>query len=188
MQQGQIVEFLGASDDIKVMFIAISQDYILSLERFMPYSDTTVSMSFKPSDEFIEDLHTHYRLMKECFNMNNSQFRDNIIHSYIYIVLMKLTDAYSQWLGIKNRDSSPKNRQLEIYRSFVSLVKENFKTRHDVGFYASELFLSPGHLSRIIKSISGKTVGAWIKDGISHEETPAHDTVRKAATIYLVTA
>ncbi len=39
-RQGQIVEFLGASEDIKLMFIAISQDYILSLERFMPYSDT----------------------------------------------------------------------------------------------------------------------------------------------------
>lgn len=163
-RQGQIVEFLGASEDIKLMFIAISQDYILSLERFMPYSDTPVSMSFTPSEEFVEDLHTHYRLMKECISMNNSQFRDNIIHSYVYIVLMKLTNAYRQWLGNKKQDSSPKNRQLEIYRSFVALVKENFKARRDVGFYASALFLSPGHLSRIIKSISGKTVGAWIRD------------------------
>lgn len=162
-RQGQIVEFLGASEDIKVMFIAISQDYLLSLERFMPYSDTPVSLSFTPSNEFIEDLHTHYRLMKECIDMK-SPFRDNIIHSYIYIVLMKLTNAYKQWLGNKTQDSSPKNRQLEIYRSFVGLVKENFKTQRDVGFYASALFLSPGHLSRIIKSISGKTVGAWIRD------------------------
>ena len=109
------------------MFIAISQDYILSLERFMPYSDTPVSMSFTPSEEFVEDLHTHYRLMKECISMNNSQFRDNIIHSYVYIVLMKLTNAYRQWLGNKKQDSSPKNRQLEIYRSFVALVKREFQ-------------------------------------------------------------
>ncbi|MDE5883172.1 MAG: helix-turn-helix domain-containing protein, partial [Muribaculaceae bacterium] len=43
-------------------------------------------------------------------------------------------------------------------------VKKAFTSHRDVGHYASALHLSPGHLSRIVKNVSGKTVSEWIKD------------------------
>lgn len=163
-KQGLIVEFLGASSDVRIMFIAISQDYIMSLERFMPHSDSSLSMSFTPSEEFMEDINTHYLLIKASIENTDSSFRESIIHSYIYIILVKLITAYNKWTGNRIQERSAVNRQTEIYRRFVSLVKDNFKQHRNVEYYASELFISSGHLSRVIKSISGKTIGAWIKD------------------------
>lgn len=163
-KHGLIVEFLGASGDMKVLFIAISQDYLMSLERFIPHFDSSLSMAFTPSEEFLEELHTHYRLMKASIESPDSTCRESIIHSYIYIVLTKLLIAYSHWIGNKGQECPAINRQIELYRRFVALVKENFKQHRDIEYYASELLVSSGHLSRIVKSISGQTIGCWIKN------------------------
>lgn len=163
-QQGQIVEFLGAEPDIKVMFIAFSQDIIISLERFLPNKDSRLAMSFTPSAEFMDELHTHYRLMKTCIDKTADPFREGIIHSYTYIVLLKLISAYNEWLGGRDSGQASANRQLEIYHRFVNLVKDDYRAHRNLEHYASALFISPGHLSRIVKSVSGKTAMAWIRD------------------------
>lgn len=161
---GRILEFLGASTDIEVMFIAISQEYIVSLERFMPHIDNGLSVSFTPPEEFIHEIFTLYGLIKASIETADSSFRQGIIHSYIYIVLMKLIMAYNNCGGNDSQNCKSANRQIEIYRRFVALVKDNFKQHRNVEFYASQLFMSSGHLSRIVKSISGQTISAWIRD------------------------
>lgn len=163
-RQGQIVEFLGASYDTKVMFMAISQDLIISLERFMPRKDNSLFMCFTPPAEFVDEINTHYRLMKSSIEGDGSLFRESIISSYVYIILMKLIVAYNDWVGCRNNGDAVSSRPLEIYNRFVALVKEDFRRHRDVEHYASALFISSGHLSRIIKNVSGKTVGAWIRD------------------------
>lgn len=160
LRQGQIVEFLGSSDTAKVMFIAVSTDHIINLSRFMPHLDCCQSSPVTPSQEFLDDIHIHYALMKKCIQNTASVFCNDILNLYVHIVLMKLGVAYNE----RDRERLAATRQHEIYRRFVTLVKHNFKRHRNVEFYASSLFISSGHLSRIIKSMSGKTVGVWIRD------------------------
>lgn len=56
------------------------------------------------------------------------------------------------------------NRQMELYNKFVASVKSNYMSHREVSFYASDICISPGHLARIVKNISGKTVSEWIRD------------------------
>lgn len=163
-KQGLIVEFLGASHDLEIMFIAISTDYIMTLERFMPPGDNALSMRLTPSPELFDEIHTHYRLMKSSIENSDEYFRESIIHSYVYILLMKLVMAYNREAGNRSRECTVAGRNTDIYRGFVALVKDNFRQHRNVDFYASALFVSSGHLSRIIKSLSGRTVRAWVRD------------------------
>lgn len=40
----------------------------------------------------------------------------------------------------------------------MQLLPHHFMEHHDIGFYASELFITTTHLSRIVRQVSGRTV------------------------------
>lgn len=52
---------------------------------------------------------------------------------------------------------------------FIKLLREHIYEKRSVGFYASELCVSPQYLNRIIKNMSGKTVYAWIAHMLTAE-------------------
>lgn len=44
----------------------------------------------------------------------------------------------------------------------MQLLEENFKRERAVAFYAGKLFVTPKHLSAVLKEVSDKTAGEWI--------------------------
>ena len=54
------------------------------------------------------------------------------------------------------------SRREELLSQFIDLIEANFKTERAVNFYAEKLFVTPKHLSAVLKEISGKTAGEWI--------------------------
>lgn len=55
------------------------------------------------------------------------------------------------------------SRKEEIMARFILAVSEEFRVQREVGYYAKKLFISPKHLSSVVKEISGKTAGDWIE-------------------------
>ena len=54
------------------------------------------------------------------------------------------------------------DRTENIFINFIRLLPDNFIEHHDVGFYADRLFITPTHLSRVIRKITGRTVVHYI--------------------------
>lgn len=54
-------------------------------------------------------------------------------------------------------------------RSFLRLVHANFTRERSVGFYASELCVSPKYLSALVKESTGRTAARWIEDYVIME-------------------
>lgn len=54
----------------------------------------------------------------------------------------------------------------QLVEQFLYHVRENFRQHRDMEFYAERLCLSPNHLSRTIKKLSGKTGSDWISDHV----------------------
>ncbi|WP_346297970.1 helix-turn-helix domain-containing protein [Alistipes sp.] len=55
-------------------------------------------------------------------------------------------------------------RPNEIFRSFERLAVKNYRTAHDIAFYAGRLHISPTYLSRIVKQVTGHTVKAHLAE------------------------
>lgn len=53
--------------------------------------------------------------------------------------------------------------QGRITDNFLKLVQENFRKERFLGFYASELGISPKHLARTVKAQTGMTAVSWIE-------------------------
>lgn len=53
-------------------------------------------------------------------------------------------------------------RKDRLIIDFLNLVSQNYKEKHDIGFYAAKLDITPIYLSRIVKEVTGLTVGDHI--------------------------
>lgn len=66
-------------------------------------------------------------------------------------------------------EASIYNDKEDIIARFTHLVGNHCKEEHSVGFYAQELCVEPKYLSRILKSVSGKTANRYIDGAIISE-------------------
>ncbi|MBO6560795.1 MAG: helix-turn-helix domain-containing protein [Nisaea sp.] len=60
----------------------------------------------------------------------------------------------------------PRDRQHDLVRRFRELVEGNFRTVRSVAGFAAMLAITPTHLTRTVKAVTGQTAGAIIQDRI----------------------
>lgn len=88
-------------------------------------------------------------------------------------VLCMLQAALYEMMDINTRNSSEemsaRTRKEEIMAKFIIAVSENFRNERQVAYYARKLFITPKHLSSVVKEISGKTAGDWIENYVIME-------------------
>lgn len=99
-------------------------------------------------------------IIKEKHN-KKSFFKEEIIASsfglIMYYYVSKFKEAYPN-LEVKN------TRYEEITFRFLKLLNENFKQERSVQYYADILCLTPGHLSKILKEVSGRSASQLINE------------------------
>lgn len=54
------------------------------------------------------------------------------------------------------------SRSEYLYIKFIALLDRHISCERHIGFYASQLFITPKYLSGIVKKVSGETANYWI--------------------------
>lgn len=97
----------------------------------------------------IEDEHTQRK-----------SYSQNIIRSYVNILLFELTRAYEQSLPqVKDKDTVN-----QLLRDFEALVNKNYRMLHSVNDYAKLLHITANYLNTICKKRKDKSAGEIIRD------------------------
>lgn len=65
-------------------------------------------------------------------------------------------------LGVKDRSS-------EYFDKLMALLSEHYRDQRNVEFYAEKMHVSSKHLSRVIRSYTGKSVHQWIDEFVALE-------------------
>lgn len=88
-------------------------------------------------------------------------------------VLCILQAALYEMMEINKRnmvtEDTPRSRKEEIMARFILAVSEDFRDNRLVSYYAHKLFITPKHLSSVVKEISGRTAGDWIENYVVME-------------------
>ena len=92
------------------------------------------------------------RFMGEMFNM----MRINIQKQNLYF-LSKGLDLLLSLIKAQPNDNLPTH-----VATFLESVFSTERPQQTLATYAAECFVSPGHLNRIVKDATGKSVGSWI--------------------------
>ena len=84
----------------------------------------------------------------------------DIVQSYFIALLCEINQAY------KPMSASMQTNAVSITNRFKELLFSSLKTNHRVTDYASLLNITPNHLNKSVKTITGKSPTKWIDEAI----------------------
>lgn len=90
-----------------------------------------------------------------------SVYQDRILRYLCGVVLLQLADIFE---AKAPQDAENLKRQKDLFRQFKKLLMTNYRQQHTIAFYADQLHISNAYLSRIIKSVTGRTVLSHINE------------------------
>lgn len=99
-----------------------------------------------------------------------SEWSQDALSSGMRMLLCTILNKLSVFTGYdKTRKGTYKNRAEEHFFRFIELLSAHHKQERRVEYYASCLYVTPKHLSTVVKKISGKTPSKWIEDMVMEE-------------------
>ena len=172
IQQGDLYIY---SPGLAVTIIDASADYqsvCLMVDEFTtlesPAVRDMVSLAFLPIVQMsipkltltAEQASLFEGRMREIISYQQSSnvYKDKLLRMLYAVFLVDLQNVLE--VSISHRQVPP--RVEEIFIGFNRLLPEHFIEHRDIGFYADQLCITNDYLSRIVKKVSGRTVGDFI--------------------------
>lgn len=163
---GSLVHIIDVSDDFKDICLFVDEQMTHSAQAFrnllrasmIPLSQFSKSKLPLTSDD-ANRLQSVMMLISEYISRPLSL--KNEILEMLYSVF--IDDLISIQAFEKTRFSISKQSE-EIFISFYALLQKNYIEQHNIGFYADSLNITTTYLSRIVKTISGRTVMECINE------------------------
>lgn len=90
-------------------------------------------------------------------------FRNEIIHSILSAAILAVCGELKLMLPSSNEKNQLPSSH---FQRFIKLLHNSEIKYHSVEYYASELCISPKHLTAICKKYSGKTANDWIREQV----------------------
>ena len=118
-------------------------------------------------DEEAADISGFYKFLREKLKGPSTPFLKQKVLCMLQAALYEMME-----INIKKSDKieqGARSRKEEIMARFIIAVSEDFRTERQVAYYAHKLFITPKHLSSVVKEISGRTAGDWIENYVIME-------------------
>ena len=170
---GSLIHIIDVSDDFKSICLFVDEQMTHSAQAFrnlLKASMIPLSQFGKSKLSLTRDdanrVHSVMMLISEYISQPLSL--KNEILEMLYSVF--IDDLISIQAFEKTRFSISKQSE-EIFISFYALLQKNYIEQHNIGFYADALNITTTYLSRIVKSISGRTVMECINEMLAIEAT-----------------
>ena len=140
---------------------SIPISFIDSLNLFQNYGQ---SPPLLPQEEHFEVI---IGFVKNIFNLfhSDTHMKNFSIGSFLKLLLIECNNTCSINPIESDVDTSGDN----LIRKFKKAVENHYKKEHSTTFYANELFISPDHLNRTVKTKIGRTAKDYIQTRIITE-------------------
>ena len=177
----QILQSLEISDDYQSTCIAVSRNYsddaFEKLKVMLPfffYTKEYPCISLK--GEELKHIMEYYTMFWERTNDEVNEFTRDIL---VTLLVSMLYEVYSIYRNRVPRNMARKNRKEVLFDQFMRMLSECYKKERSVNYYAKHLYLTPKHLSSVVKEVSGKTAGEWIDNFVIFEAKSLLKTSQK---------
>lgn len=104
----------------------------------------------------LETINGCFKILKFALNDKNNINRKEVAKHLL------LAFYYGIGLHTNTQNSNQKSHYEQLTEKFLILVRKRFREQRSVEYYASELFVTPKHLSKVILEVSGISAKDWI--------------------------
>lgn len=158
----QILQMSALSDDFEVSFVVMSRRFcdklFLLLQDCRVYPTATGNQVVNIPHDLIPRFCDFYSHINSIFRDSENPFAYQAM--VLAICSFFLETGYKCYMPLMD-DYPYGNRRL--LDRFMTLVQQNFKSERFLDFYADQLQITPKHLSRTVKAITGFTAVEWIE-------------------------
>lgn len=157
----------GETQDLNYVVVAMSQKFASELKvDFKKLLNEGVALMETPvvslSEQDQKIFGSYLSLMAEVVQVE-SRFKDAALSSVVSSMLCLVAGLWVNKLDeLKREASMSTTRSKMVFEQFVKLVVEHHTQHRNVGFYADKLCLTPKYLSKLIKTVSGRSAPEWI--------------------------
>lgn len=171
--------------DAWTLIIGIGEGFLPSEVGVMDYMGLHQLMMSRPlvhlDDKQRKQFVRTFKLLEETVKDETNTYRENIAKSYMKVLYLYCHNALRQ---VSEAEPFEAYGTLLFHR-FLELVNQHFKDERRIGFYADKLCLSPKYASQLIRKVSGKLAGDWIRERVILEAklllTDGRHNVQQAA-------
>lgn len=155
-------------ESVHFVVVAISEDLMSSTRfDFSKLYNESLRLLESPCVVINENERGLYRkyfdLIQEVSKMRMPNMRESVtalISSIFYLMGAMWTDRLTA--AKKNGGDEMSTRSKIVLEDFLLLVRDYHTKERSLSFYADMLYLTPKYLSKLIKSVSGKSAHEWI--------------------------
>lgn len=155
-------------ESVHFVVVAISEDLMSSTRfDFSKLYNESLRLLESPCVVINENERELYRkyfdLIQEVSKMRMPNMRESVtalISSIFYLMGAMWTDRLTA--AKKNGGDEMSTRSKIVLEDFLMLVRDYHTKERSLSFYADKLYLTPKYLSKLIKSVSGKSAHEWI--------------------------
>lgn len=166
----QIIHSVEISDEYQGIIISVSRNYtdevfpkVKVMLPFFFYTKEYPCINIK--GEELNTILEYYNMFWER-TRRGSEVSKDVIQSLLVAFIYEIYEVYLKRMPRKKELNS---RQEALFDKFMRTLSANYKKERSVNYYAKELFLTPKHLSSVVKEVSGKTAGEWIDNFVLFE-------------------
>lgn len=163
------VHFLEVIEPVKVLSVIFTEEY--ALKHTLNFKDISGLRFFEMNNTPVLSLPKNYstsvyNLMHMMYLLNSTKvpstlYQNEKMFHYFNLLALEIVEAYrvqAERVDIKNL------RQRELIQAFIKLLSMHVMRERTVQFYADQLYITSGHLSKVLKQASGNTAREIIEE------------------------
>ncbi len=155
--------------DMKAVFLTNSILQSLLRDKMMLWNDMMYVYHHHVitlDDDDVDNYSQFYDMLRVAVERSSKKpFREEVVQSLLKVALLALCGEMKLMLPDEHLDDDARLSNTHFQRFLEVLHNSEVKYR-PVEYYASELCISPKHLTSICKKISGKTASEWIREQV----------------------
>lgn len=170
LKPGHTLTSISTSDDFQGFLITATRRRLTELFpniRFLPLFSVRFNENpvVRLTDEELRSLTLIHDLLRDHLSAPSRAFHSLTLVSLCEVLFFKTLSIYASRTDLE----SPNTRREELLNSFMRLLEDNFRQERSVTFYADRLFVTPKHLSAVLKEVNGNTTRQWIDQRVIQE-------------------
>ncbi|WP_419131446.1 helix-turn-helix domain-containing protein [Pedobacter sp. N23S346] len=166
-------EIITMSADVEFLCLSFQRDYLKKQGIFMNsgeimqvFSESAIRKVALSPEEYQEmTFHITALGRKLALPDHTPHIKEIIRHTFLSVFYEVVLVNGKYWSG----NPVQQNRKEELTSDFLLILAENFKTERRIEFYSKALYVTPRHLSQVVKQVTGKTAGEFIDEMVIRE-------------------
>ncbi len=161
--EGTSFGLLSCSTDLDFYCVITSREFMMEvLQNIVPgpkdyfsllLGNPVLRLSSNATSKLFKQLH----LVDDMLSDMNHNYRSEMVRTYFKGFILEFGNLLIIEQHMPALEIHTMAKKDSLMANFMELVWKNFRERREVSFYAKELCISTKHLSRVVKSCTGKT-------------------------------